>query len=69
MQIGDIVKILDVATPKKKYILCTIIDICKKKSYNMYICEAIKTKSRMTFTDMDLNLRYDHKGKIVELLW
>lgn len=69
MEIGDIVKILDVATPNKKYILSIIKNIYNKGSYNMYLCESIKTKSRITFTDKDINLRYDHKGKIIELLW
>lgn len=69
MEIGDIVKILDVATPNRKYILSIIKEIYNKGSYNMYLCESVKNKTRITFTDKDINLRYDHKGKIIELLW
>lgn len=68
MKIGDIVNILDTTTPNKKYLKCEIIQILDKKYYNMYLCENIKTKQKVTFTDMDMNLHYNHKGKIIEVV-
>lgn len=69
MEIGDIVNILDVSAPNRKYIKGKIIEIYKKNYYNMYLCKNVKTGQKITFTDMDMNLRYFHKGKIVEVVF
>lgn len=55
MEIGEVVNILDVSVPNKKYIKCKIIEIYKKRYHNMYLCENIRNKQKITFTDMDIN--------------
>lgn len=58
MKIGDKVKILEYHFENKRYANYTIIEIYKKKYYNLYLVENCKTKIRTTFTDFDLKQKY-----------
>lgn len=61
MKIGDKVKILEIAESRKRYVVCEIIQIIKKKGYNLYLCKNIKSGCKITFTDKEINEARKHK--------
>lgn len=52
-KIGDIVKLNEYRKGENRKRDYVIINIYKKKGYNMYLCENVKTKIKSTFTDFD----------------
>lgn len=60
MKIGDTFEILEYYIENSYYAEYRVIGITKKKiynkTYNMYLCENMKTRVKTTITDIDLKL-------------
>jgi len=70
MKIGDTFELLEYCFENSYYAEYRVIDIIKKKiynkTYNMYLCENMRTKVKATITDIDLRLEemdYYKQGK------
>lgn len=61
MKIGDTFEILEYCFENSYYAEYRVIGITKKKiyrrTYNMYLCENMKTRVKTTITDIDLKLK------------
>lgn len=55
LKIGDKIEILEMVHFNSRYVKAEIIDIIKKRGYNLYLCKNIRTGCKITFTDKELN--------------
>ena len=61
LKIGDKIDVLEMLQYNSRYVKVEIIDIIKKKGYNLYLCKNIKSGCKITFTDKEINEARKHK--------
>lgn len=61
LKIGDKIDVLEMLQYNTRYVKVEIIDIIKKKGYNLYLCKNIKSGCKITFTDKEINEARKHK--------
>ena len=65
MKVGDKVKLLEGHYRFNKYGNYIIIQIIKKKYYNLYLCQNLNYNYKTTFTDLDLYDKVCPKKKVI----